>query len=226
MTLNFSITFHFTTILVFYIFSISILSYPLLLNCDYFHYVNSPVELRKVKRIYWDDCKVVGREKRGEGIIMNLGSCLKKYLRKNELSEEVVTERRELVSMVRAWSPWGESGMWTEVLGLFYMLTAKYSYGHRMACLPLDSYWGRRVRLREGWVSILEKVCHLTGSIVFKFPIYILSFCIKNFYIFSFLFKTIAYKSLHILACCAFLSLSIVSLTLNVRQPCYLTQCV
>lgn len=41
---------------VFYIFSISILSYPLLLNCDYFHYVNSQVEQRKEKRIYWDDC--------------------------------------------------------------------------------------------------------------------------------------------------------------------------
>lgn len=41
-------------------------------------------------------------------------------------------------------------GVWTEVLDLFYMLTAKYFYRHRMACLPLDSYWGRRFRLREG----------------------------------------------------------------------------
>lgn len=95
----------------------SILSYLLLLNCDYFHYVNSQVEFRKVKRIYWDDCKGVRRDKRGEGIIMDLGSCLKKYLRKNELNEEEVIDRRELGSMVRAGSPWGESGVWDRGIG-------------------------------------------------------------------------------------------------------------
>lgn len=42
--------------------------YLLLLNCDYFHYVNWQMELRKVERIYWDECKGVGGLKKLKGL--------------------------------------------------------------------------------------------------------------------------------------------------------------
>lgn len=79
----------------------SILSYLLLLNCDYFHYVNSQKEVRRVERIDWDNYKPV---KELEGT-RNLRNYNEYGLMSEKVPEEKLTKQGE-VTDTGNWGAW------------------------------------------------------------------------------------------------------------------------
>lgn len=144
----------------------SILSHLLLLNHGYFHYVNSQMELRKGERIYWDDCKGAGREEKVKELQWISPPCLKKSLRRHSLNKEGGIDQRELGSMLRAGSSWGESRVWGRSIGSNWFIAdyqiLLWAQGGLLTSKRATGEGG--LDLERGEYPFLERVYHLIAS--------------------------------------------------------------